>query len=221
MTTKIEILDQLDITLTQAGYRSRAAQEVVACYTRKTLSMNLAVVVIECPDSRDPCEFVRQQKRVCRRAAGFYIPFFYPVSLQVIVLGRAGDAAPSQAVDRFNNQICIVQSIFIVDLEAMRVETGVTWLRGSLRELQESIDHTLRRTVRPDALHTAPGLNPGDRIREADTPFGLGHVKDHQEALNANVLPEGAGATIYALLGIAIIATLGVVGMVVCIRLFQ
>lgn len=221
MTTKIELLDQLDITLSEAGYHARVAHEVVACYTRKTLNSNRAIVVLECPDSRDPCEFVREKLSVCRRAAGFFIPVLYQISLQVIVLGRAEETTPEKAVDTLNNQICVLQSIYVVDLESRKVVTGVTWMRGSLREQQEAIDHMLRRTVRPDKLHTAPGLKQGDFIREAEPPMGMGYAKEHQEALNTKLLPKGAGSWIYAMLGIAIIFTIAVLGMVLFIRLFQ
>lgn len=221
MTTKNKILDQLDIVLTDAGYRSRAAHEVVACYTRKTLNANRAIVVLECPDSRDPCEFAREMKGVCLRATGFYIPFLYQLALQIVVLGPAKNAEPEKSVDVTNRPLCILQAIYVVDLKAPQVVTGVTWARSMSRELQEAIDKSLRLTVRPDLLHNAPGLIEHDPIREAAVPFGLGFAKRQQDAMETKVLPKGAGSWIYALLGIAVIGTVAVVGSVLLMRLFQ
>jgi hypothetical protein len=144
MDLTAQILKELDGALSHLGFRRRTARRVLACWVLRKLSYNRAVVVIECPSSEDPAVFAREQKSVCRKAAGFFIPFFYEVGLQIVVLGPAAITDPKSVVDAYSNQICVLQSVYVVDLAGRSVTSGATWGQTVTRPIQEVVASALR-----------------------------------------------------------------------------
>src|SRR5689334_17186214 len=117
MSVTTQLITELDNTLIPRGFRRRAAEGVLGCWVRRTLMTNRAVVVIQAPPDADPALFARDQKRASRKAAGFFIPVLYEIGLQIVVVGPPVRTDPTRVVDRYSNQVCILQSVHVVDLE--------------------------------------------------------------------------------------------------------
>ena len=113
MDAVAQILADVETTLHPLGFRRRLAPGVLACWVRRKLNHNRAVVAIECPRGEAPAIFARLQKIVCRKAAGFYIPVFYEIGLQTIVLGPPVMTDPIDVVDTISNGICLFCNPFM------------------------------------------------------------------------------------------------------------
>ena len=82
-----QIQAALEGALTPFGFRRRPADGVISCWVLRTFMRNRAVVVIYCRDDKDPALFAREQRGLCRSAAGFFIPVLYEIGLQIVVVG--------------------------------------------------------------------------------------------------------------------------------------
>jgi hypothetical protein len=143
-----QIIAELDAALTPIGFTRRPAVGAVACWAWRTLNHNRAVVLIECPPNQDPALFARDHKNYCRGIAGFIVPIFYEMGLQIITLGPPVVTDPTAVVDKFSNQICVLQSVHIVDLERNVVTSAATWGQTVTKQTQEAIAYALRSALR-------------------------------------------------------------------------
>lgn len=141
------VLAALDEALKSAGFRQLESDGVLACWIRRTGSTNRAVVAIECPLDEDPALFAQAQRGMCRKAAGFFVPFLYPIGLQIVVIGPRVQTDPVSVVDTYNNQICCLQSLHIVDLHMRHVTSARTWGQRVTGPLQTAIASSLRAAV--------------------------------------------------------------------------
>jgi hypothetical protein len=165
------ILIALDEMLVAQGFHRRQVPDVLACWARRSLlTGNRAVVVIECPGDEDPALFAREQKKRCSKAAGFFIPFLFEVGLQIIVVGPPALTDPTTVVDTYSNQICVLQSVHVVDLKRRRITSGATWGQVVTGPLQTAIADTLRMAIVRDtpkelesAITTEEPFIPGAR----------------------------------------------------------
>lgn len=121
------VLASVDRALGQRGFVRRDSDDVLACWVRRTLLTNRAVVAIECPLQEDPAVFAREARRRCARAVGFRIPLFYGIGLQVITLGPRVRTPPTEVVDRIDNQWCVIQAVHVMDSANGTVASGATW----------------------------------------------------------------------------------------------
>lgn len=120
---------------------------VVAAWTLKTWNINRAVVVIE-PFSavEDLRKFVRIVKRQLTKPLG-YFPLLYSLGFQIIVVGHQTSKwtpRPSQVVDKFDNQISVAQSIFIIDADTEEATGATTWGQFISGKFQDEIWRVLR-----------------------------------------------------------------------------
>jgi hypothetical protein len=117
---------------------------------------NRAVVVIEAPDDADPALFARDQKGVCRRAAGFFLPVLYEIGLQVVVVGPPVRTDPTSVVDKYSNQVCVLQSVHVIDVEGKVVTSGATWGQFVTGPVQRAIAQAMRVAVEGEEAAAAP-----------------------------------------------------------------
>jgi len=148
MTSRSEVLEALGETLRERGYRSITAVDVGACWVRRTFNTNRAVVLLDVPDNvDDPAPWAREQRLRCARAVGFRIPLFFHPGVQIVTLGPSAVTEPSAAVDRYDNQWCVIQAIHVVDLERPDVTSGATWGQVVSGSDQEAVAHRLQQVV--------------------------------------------------------------------------
>jgi len=80
----------------------------------------------------------------------WFVPFFYEVGLQVIVVDNALDASDRGAesigthVDRFSNQMVTLQSIFVVEWRRKQFASGRTWGQVITGRHQDAIAEGIR-----------------------------------------------------------------------------
>ncbi len=141
------VLSELDKVLLPRGFKRRASENVLGCWVRRTLMTNRAVVVIKAPDDVDPALFARNQKGACRKAAGFFLPFLYEIGLQIVVVGPPVRTEPTSVVDTYSNQVCVLQSVHVVDVEGKVATSGATWGQFVTGEIQSAIARALRIAV--------------------------------------------------------------------------
>jgi hypothetical protein len=152
------IAGDLQMTLASIGFvRQNNAPGVVACFVRRNFSHNRAVVIVECPPEMDPALFARSSRDVCKRAAGFYVPIFYEIGLQIVVLGPAAITEPTSVVDTFSNQTCVLQAVHVVDLSTGIVTSGTTWGQTVTKEIHSAVAVSLRATMGKHELHGERG----------------------------------------------------------------
>lgn len=144
----------LNETLMERGFRPRTeaadptgASPVVACWTRRTIFTNRAAVVLRCPEAEDPAQFARASRRSCAKAAGFYVPVLYGIGLQVIVLGPGVQTPLEDAVDRIDNQWCVLQAIHVVDMSQGTVTSASTWGQVISGPDQQAVATALQRAL--------------------------------------------------------------------------
>jgi len=137
--TEAELIAELSTDLERIGFRSNPSSEVLGCWIRRRPNTNRAVVLLRCPEGVDAAVFARESRSACARSAGFYIPLLYGIGLQVVVVGGDNETAPTDVVDRYDNQWCCLQSVFLVDIEAGTVDSGRTWGQTTSSPIQAAI----------------------------------------------------------------------------------
>jgi hypothetical protein len=142
---------------------------MLVAWKRKTLSMNRGVAILRFGDSEtNPGEFAQRMKKSVGKAIG-YLPFFYELGLQLILVGRdfihrASDLP--QFVDKINTQTIILQSIHLVE---MSVTAGI----GDPQAAGIEVAGT------PDLPGFASGLETVIRIKNPFFRFDPGKVNAH------------------------------------------
>ena len=121
---------------------SPAIPPVLAAWKRKTWNTNRAVVMIRLEDpGEDPSKFLQSQKFAVGKRIG-YTPFFYPLGLQIILVGHlTGNLEHLKKVlDRVDNQRVNLQSIHLVDLEMRKSYSVRTWAQIITGRFQDAIE---------------------------------------------------------------------------------
>lgn len=148
MTDRKTVLAALSAILTERGFRLVPSDDVAACWVRRTGNTNRAVVALDVPpDVDDPALWARDQRARCARAVGFRIPFFFHPGIQIVTLGPPPITEPTRAVDRYDNQWCVIQAIHVVDLQRDDVASGATWGQVVSGSDQEAVAATLQHVV--------------------------------------------------------------------------
>lgn len=124
---------------------------IVGAWVRKTWNTNRAAVHLRAPESGDLGELSQAVKMQLGEALG-YVTFFYGIGLQLVwsgdaILGRASGL--ERAVDPIDNQRCIVQSIFAVDLEKARYAQARTWGQVITGKFQDQIERSIKSVIEP------------------------------------------------------------------------
>ena len=125
---RTDIFEALTEMLSGRGFRVVPADDVAMCWVRRTAMTNRAVIALDVPEGvDDPAVWAREQRARCARAVGFRIPLLYHPGIQIVTLGPPPVTPPSSAVDRIDNQWCVIQALHMVDLRAGTVASGATW----------------------------------------------------------------------------------------------
>ena len=123
--------------------------KIAGAWVRKTWNTNRAVVHLCAPPGEgDLGQLVQGIKIPMGKTLG-YFPFFYGLGLQVVLSGEAildRAAHLARSVDAIDNQRCIVQSLFVVDLAQGRYRQARTWGQVVTGKFQDAIAGCLDET---------------------------------------------------------------------------
>jgi hypothetical protein len=146
-------------TLTPMGFVSRDASAasvsvpILGSWVRKTWNTNRAVVHLHAPPGEGELGQLAQKLKLPLGKALGYFPFFYGMGLQVVWSGRdiwARSARLKESVDAVDNQTCIIQSLFVVDLARGTFRDARTWGQVFTGKFQEGIAECLARAYRSE-----------------------------------------------------------------------
>jgi hypothetical protein len=124
---------------------------IVGAWVRKTWNTNRAAVHLRAPEAGDLGELSQAVKMQLGKELG-YVTFFYGMGLQLVwsgdaILDRASRI--ERAVDPIDNQRCIVQSIFVVDLEKAKCAQARTWGQVITGKFQDQIERSIKSVIEP------------------------------------------------------------------------
>ena len=144
-----ELVAAIDQALGPLGFLPRPAPALVhtclGAWTLKTWLVNRGVIVIDAPD---PAQAAQRVKLEAGEQLG-RVPFFYGMGLQVVVLGPLiPQGQLEQAVDKIDNQRCIVQAIWVVDLDAGEMVSHRTWGQVVSAKYQDAIEGAIQSFLR-------------------------------------------------------------------------
>lgn len=126
--------------------REKVPSDVLLLLKRQTFNTNRAVVVVRQPSlGPDFGAYLKQLRSGVARECGF-IPVFWPIGIQVVVLaGDLGEARanPSRHLAVIDNQWALVQSVFLVDLPRGEYITARTWGQFITGKFQDAINAVL------------------------------------------------------------------------------
>ncbi|MDY7228525.1 hypothetical protein [Hyalangium rubrum] len=126
---------------------------LLGAWVRKTWNTNRAVVHLHAPPSTKDLGLLTQQLKLPLGKELGYFPFFYGMGLQVVWSGRGlthRAASLSSSVDVIDNQRCIVQSLFVVDLDRGTFREARTWGQVITGTFQDRIAECLQRDYQPE-----------------------------------------------------------------------
>ncbi|MCF2858776.1 hypothetical protein L1286_14920 [Pseudoalteromonas sp. SMS1] len=141
----------MELSLVEYGFKKVEEAEVMlpgcSCLLKKqTLYMNRAVCVVELSQLPENfSSFIFQLRRKVAFKIRF-IPIFYVVGIQVIIVCPNIASAvidPSKYVAKFDNQWAIIQSLFLVDPMSKTFVQARSWGQFVTGEYQESISRQL------------------------------------------------------------------------------
>lgn len=121
--------------------------ETRALWKRKTFNTNRGVALLEYHESvPEFLGIVRDIVKPLGKTIG-YIPFLYPLGLQVIAVGKGmGTVGTVRAeevkkvLSKIDNQRVLLQSIHLVDLETMSSASARTWGQAITGKFQDAIE---------------------------------------------------------------------------------
>jgi len=147
MSTPNALLDHLDAILAPHGLHRRPPRrplgevEGATLFVKKSFNVNRAVAVLSLPPGQAPGPFAQAHKYTLGRAVG-YLPLFYALGLQVVLLTSDPHALSADlrgSVDKFDNQRCVLQSLFVYDPASGRGVGTRTWGQVFTGRVQETI----------------------------------------------------------------------------------
>jgi hypothetical protein len=134
-----------DEALSSLNLSSQTA--VRAIWKRKTWNTNRGVALLETGPDIDSLEaFVGRVREPIGKAIG-YVPFFYPLGLQLILAGRgilSEQSALSRLLSKIDNQTVVLQSIHVIDLNDMAYVSERTWGQVVTGRYQDAIEKGIK-----------------------------------------------------------------------------
>ena len=127
-----------------------------ALWKLKTFNINRGVALVETDAATLPeplANFATRVSGPLGKQIG-YFPFFYPLGLQVVIVGRGilvSQEALKKGLDLLNNQTVLVQSIHAVDTEARDSVSVRTWAQFATGKFQDAIEAAIREHVQAPA----------------------------------------------------------------------
>lgn len=134
------MIEALNPALVPLGFTRAGDGPWLAAWTRKTWNTNRGVVVLSLPRDVEPAEQVALERRAIGRRLG-YVPFLSPIGLQFILLSQGSQGDLDGAVDVYNNQRIVVQSVFLVTPHGARGIRG--WVHPATDPIQVAIAEAL------------------------------------------------------------------------------
>jgi hypothetical protein len=133
----------------------RQTLSVPAAWKRKTWNTNRAIVALSLSGQTDELgRFAQTAKMPVGRAVG-YVPFFYSLGLQLILIGdsllRKTDGL-EKSLDKYDNQRVVLQSIHVVDLALRKSVSVRTWGQYETGRFQDAIESGIQ------TFFTEPGV---------------------------------------------------------------
>ena len=129
------------VTITQAG-----AAESITVLKRQTWNTNRAIAVIQLESlTSDFGSFLKKNRWKVAMNTGFF-PFFYSLGLQMILVCKNPVSAPvnlAHYTNKVDNQLAIIQSIFLIDESQKTFSKGVTWGQFVTGKYQTEIQRIL------------------------------------------------------------------------------
>lgn len=128
--------------------------DIVGAWVRKTWNTNRAAVHLRAPEGGGDLGDLSQAVKMQLGEELGYVTFFYGIGIQLVwsgdaILNRASRI--ERAVDPIDNQRCILQSIFVVDLEKARYAQARTWGQVITGKFQDQIERSIKSVVEPGA----------------------------------------------------------------------
>lgn len=124
---------------------------VIGFWRRCTWNTNRAVAVLRRPEGAVEigpfCQQAKWKLRRCTRS----IPFLYELGLQIVIVGNWPENSPDesetlrQSVDKVNNQLVVLQSIFSIDEATHRYVAARTWGQIISARFQDAIARGIER----------------------------------------------------------------------------
>jgi hypothetical protein len=145
---KSALADRLARALSIHGFKAKdigpdlGGVVIAGAWVRKTWNTNRAVVHLCAPPGEGGLGELAQQITIPLGKTLGYFPFFYGLGLQVVWSGEAildRAAHLERSVDSFDNQRCIVQSLFVVDFSQARYRQARTWGQVITGKYQDAI----------------------------------------------------------------------------------
>jgi len=136
--------------------REKVPSNVLLLLKRQNFNTNRGVVVVHFDEVKaDFGAYLKQLRSGVARECGF-IPFFWGIGIQVVVLaGNLGESHsnPSQYLAVLDNQWAIIQSIFLVNVTRNEYYAARTWGQVISGKFQDAINGVLSQRFR----HVEPG----------------------------------------------------------------
>lgn len=142
------IIESIDTQLQKYNFTKKKAEALPArlrcraIWTRRTWNTNRIVALVEIPNGTDDIQtfFGKIRWKLLRHV--FFIPFLYEPGLQLIGYGNnvfekevTLDAIP----DKINNQLCVLQSVFMIDVAEKKYKTARAWGQIITGKYQDAI----------------------------------------------------------------------------------
>jgi hypothetical protein len=113
-------------------------------WKKKNLNINRSVVLIEILGKMafdQLVDFLHEIKTDLGKETGF-IPFLYEVGMQIIVVGNliSGGENQKKAVDTYNDQNALIQSLFVIDNDSKKYYKVKSWAQYISGKYQKAID---------------------------------------------------------------------------------
>lgn len=87
------------------------------------------------------------------------------------MLGPPVGTDPTTVVDTYSNQVCVLQSVHVVDLVAGVATSGATWGQVVTGEIQAAVAGALRAAVRDGTPDTGTRHVEEPLVRSAEQPL--------------------------------------------------
>lgn len=145
MSFEVAITEAIESELAPHGFQRRDLKhpveglDVVVVLARRTWNTNRAAVVLRAPTGEPVGPLGQRHKIQLGKAIG-YFPLFWGLGLQLIWVGEGiDDKDLDQHVDKYDNQRCILQSIFVADSSAKVGCSARTWGQLVTGKFQDAI----------------------------------------------------------------------------------
>jgi len=116
-------------------------------WVRRTWNTNRAVALIHLPENEIYLgNFCQKAKWKLLKKLWFF-PVFYPLGLQLVIYGHSvleKSSNISSYVDKIDNQVVVLQGVFIIDTKANKYRSARTWGQHVTGKLQDAISEGIK-----------------------------------------------------------------------------